>query len=751
MTKPPAAPVEDAPADVLPRLLLAPPWTVNESAEPVVLKGLKRPKQPTILTWQPGEREEWLEFPYNEEKRGRWVPQLTRQPDDTDWEALAESFLSGRALSEYDDKAQQLKVIELLMQGPEEYGRELLDDERYSAHFERLWVAKGLAARYEMAALPMLKRLAKRKLGDIAQLLPFRDAEIAQLVLKEWDNHYRGDDARAWFDRHGPDGVALIIPDVVRRPGPKREVAEQALRMVAQKHGHDAVVAAVRVYGDEAADAIAKMRVEPLDLYPDPLPELAEDHDPARLPRILLRGRKQALPADATRHFLTMLSISEPGAPYAGVDTVVDLCDPESLAEFAWAVYKADQSYPRWASPWVEFTLVRLADDETVRRLAPVVMRWSRQRVWDGRGVTALDVFSAVGTDEALRLLHQLAQKAQDKERIRPWAEGRLKRAAEERGLTAEQLADRLVPGLGLDSGGGMTLDYGPRRFTVGFDEQLKPYVADEDGKRRKSLPKPGAKDDDVLAPAAYQRFGELKKEARTVAGDQIKRLEKAMVTARRWTPEEFRGIFLDHPLLWHIARRLVWTAEEEDGKTTTFRVAEDRTLADADDDVFTVSATARIGLPHPLLLGDELAAWSELFADYEILQPFPQLGRVTHGLAEGEGDDGRLRRFEGRDVHFGTVLGLTRRGWTLGEKETGGYQRFVSLKLSEERSVVVDLDPGIRVLTPDEHPVQRIEQVGLFAARYSRAAHPFGGLDPVTLSETLADLATLTEITEPR
>ncbi|MCQ0018518.1 DUF4132 domain-containing protein [Actinomadura madurae] len=60
-----------------------------------------------------------------------------------------------------------------------------------------------------------------------------------------------------------------------------------------------------------------------------------------------------------------------------------------------------------------------------------------------------------------------------------------------------------------------MTLDYGGRRFVVGFDEQLKPFVTDEDGKPRKSLPKPGVRDDETLAPAAYKRFADLKKEAR--------------------------------------------------------------------------------------------------------------------------------------------------------------------------------------------------------------------------------------------
>ena len=35
-------------------------------------------------------------------------------------------------------------------------------------------------------------------------------------------------------------------------------------------------------------------------------------------------------------------------------------------------------------------------------------------------------------------------------------------------------------------------IDYSPRQFTVGFDEQLKPYVPDSDGNRREdSTPRP--------------------------------------------------------------------------------------------------------------------------------------------------------------------------------------------------------------------------------------------------------------------
>src|SRR5690606_22716523 len=117
-----------------------------------------------------------------------------------------------------------------------------------------------------------------------------------------------------------------------------------------------------------------------------------------------------------------------------------------------------------------------------------------------------------------------------------------------------------------LEADGRTVLDYGRRRFVVGFDEQLRPYVADEDGTRRKDLPKPGATDDQTLAPAAYHRFAALKKDVRTVARDQIRRLEQAMVMQRRWTADEFRALFVAHPLLWHLVRRLVWGVYDTDG-----------------------------------------------------------------------------------------------------------------------------------------------------------------------------------------
>jgi hypothetical protein len=311
------------------------------------------------------------------------------------------------------------------------------------------------------------------------------------------------------------------------------------------------------------------------------------------------------------------------------------------------------------------------------------------------------------------------------------------------------------VPDFGLDAEGGMWLDYGPRRFRVGFDEQLKPFVADEAGGRRKDLPPPNAKDDPELAPAARKQFSALKKDVRTIAAEVIRRLETAMVTGRDWSAEEFRDLLLGHPLVWHITRRLVWLCGADssaDGAATAFRIAEDRTLATVDDEEFTLPEDARVRLAHPLHLADDLAAWAELFADYEILQPFEQLGRPVYALTEQERAERRLTRFEGVKVPVGKVLGLVSRGWQRGTPMDAGVENNISRKVDENLHLIVDLEPGIAVGYINELGDQTLREVYLGAGQddYWRWGNgdtgaPLGTLDPITASELLRDLTRLT------
>jgi hypothetical protein len=251
------------------------------------------------------------------------------------------------------------------------------------------------------------------------------------------------------------------------------------------------------------------------------------------------------------------------------------------------------------------------------------------------------------------------------------------------------------------------------------------------------------------MAAAARKHFSGLRKDVRTVAGDLIRRLEAAMVARRTWTTAEFGDLFTGHPLTRHVARRLVWVAEA-DGARTTFRLTEDRVLGGVEDEILTLPDSASIHLAHPLELAGELGAWSEVFADHEILQPFPQLGRLVHILTDEERAGPRLTRFEGLTVPTGRLLEIQRRGWARGEPQDAGIEQWLSREVGPGCFLVLDLEPGIAAGRVEEFSEQTLRTVRLGGCpgghRPSRSPAPrFADLDPVTASEILADLTQLT------
>ncbi|MFC5748249.1 DUF4132 domain-containing protein [Actinomadura rugatobispora] len=718
----------------LPPLLSDPPWTrPRAKTGPVVIQHLPSPGHRAVA-WEPGEREAWLaETPF------LWA-------DTLDHEERAAQFAAG-TLAPHQQPV-------LFVRGPEDLARPLLAGWEPPDVWEPSAWMRVVVARFEAdAAGAALLAARHNPAGAAGILLPLLSDEIVR-TMADWLARLKdaGRTARAWFTRHGLAAVPALLPDALGKAGAARRAAEAALRMLAARHGAEPIFEAARVHGGEAAAAIeAMLAADPLDNLPGKIPA-ADWADPRVLPQILLRDRAHALPDGATGHVLTMLAMSKPGDAYAGVHAVRELCDPDSLAEFGWALFRWWETCgARSKDGWALTQLALTGDDETVRRLTPVI------RAWPGEGghskaVTGLDVLAAIGTDTALMHLHAIAQRVKFKA-LKRRAQEKIGEVAAGLELTPDQLADRLVPDFGLDASGTLTLDYGPRRFTVGFDEQLRPTITDEDGKARRALPKPGAKDDPELAPAAHKRFSALKKDVRTVAADLVTRLETAMVTRRRWPLGEFRDLLAGHPLVRHLVGRLVWLAEH-DGRVIAFRVAEDGTYADAADDTLALPDRALIGIAHPLDLGGTVPAWSELLADYEILQPFRQLARTVHTLTGAEREAGHLERFAGLKVPARVLLGLTGRGWDRGAPQDAGVECWISRRVGPGRHVVIDLDPGLPVGDPDGMGDQTIDGVGLrarpesayFRIRDGDAPLRFGDLHPVTASEILADLHTLLE-----
>jgi len=323
-------------------------------------------------------------------------------------------------------------------------------------------------------------------------------------------------------------------------------------------------------------------------------------------------------------------------------------------------------------------------------------------------------------------------------------AKEKIAAVAEARGFTTAELSDRLVPDLGLDERGTLALDFGPRQFFIGFDETLKPFVKDAQGVRLKDLPKPIRTDDAALSAAATDRFKQLKKDAKAIASLQVTRLEMSMVDRRRWTATDFRLFFLEHPLMRHLAARLVWGVYDAgDGLTGAFRIAEDWTLADADDAQFELPADARVGLVHVIEMPVALqAAFGQILADYEILQPFKQLGRETYALTPQEQAAAKIDRYAAKTIATGSVMGLVNRGWERGDAQDGGWVGWFSKRVGDGLEVHMELDPGTVVGDVSYEPKQRIPHLVLRKAGSwdNDGLRTFASLHPILASEVLRD-----------
>ena len=588
----------------------------------------------------------------------------------------------------------------------------------------------------------------------------FAATELAPAVARAFNKlKTLRQDARIWLLKYPEHAITGLLPAALGKTDEAQDNARAALRMLTE-NGHQPLLQEIarRYNQPEVTDAVnALLALDPLDNHPTKIPTLPTFYQPSLWTRPLLKANAQSLPDSALLHLGEMLRFPQEEALYPGLLQVKDACTTDSLAEFAWDLFTAWQTAgaPSKES-WAFTALGVLGNDDTARKLTPLIRAWPGESQHK-RATVGLDILAAIGSDIALMQLNGIAQKLKFKA-LQERAKEKIADIAESRELTVAELEDRLAPDLGLDDNGSLLLDFGPRQFTVSFDETLKPFVRDASGSRLKDLPKPNKSDDESQANNAVNRYKLLKKDARTVAAQQVARLESAMCLRRRWSPENFQLFLVEHPLVRHLTRRLIWGVySAENQLLACFRVAEDNSYSTADDDLFTLpEGDISIGIPHVLEISPtDAAAFGQLFADYELLPPFRQLDRNSYALTEAERNASELTRWAGRKCPSGRVMGLANKGWMRGEPQDGGWIGWM-IKPLGRRSLIMEIDEGFAVgMSPAELSAEQLlSKLWLWEGKAesygwgsnSTQEAQFSVLDAITASELINDIEALFE-----
>lgn len=254
------------------------------------------------------------------------------------------------------------------------------------------------------------------------------------------------------------------------------------------------------------------------------------------------------------------------------------------------------------------------ADDRIVDLLANAVFAWGK--IKKQRAVVAVEQLGALNTLYALARVNEAINSRKVKEMVSEAATRVIALAAKNRGISVVELQDEFTPDFGLSK--GIQLNIGTASYEVVLQGDLTLRLKDKNGKLSKSLP---ATKDAALKEfweAANSQFKTLTGALKNIVKQQAPRMQAAFIAGKTWPFERWQRLFLHHPLLRVMGQSLIWKTQEEQPRS--FRIAEDYSLLDVEDNVIALPTTALICLWHPVnVTTAEVDAWKTNLADYEL------------------------------------------------------------------------------------------------------------------------------------
>ena len=753
----PPTPEQLADDAMLPGVLLAPPWKQKKKRQtkPATFTALTSPQLETTLS---------IPEDIERDLRRRYSYVLSREDEDLDEqdERLEKSIMSyvnqPNAYSWYISR----QSYNLMLMRQESSMRAVWDKvprdfwRLESGDHENLLI--GLI-RHGDAILDIVLELGRRRIqAGVPALQYAKSVEIARLMSEGFarTKSIRGV-ARDWIDANPIYTLLAITPLAFGKEKKPRNYAEKTLAHLSQTQDHEALLDAAREHFDEDVVAALKdvLERDPLDLLPKKLPKLPTWLTPRALPALVFeQDTAKRLSDTQVMDVLQMLAFFDPENRYPGIDQLLEVFTERSLDEFSLAVCELWLTMDGSSkSSWALHAVGALGHDEAVRKLTPKIRKWPGESAAK-RAQWGLDVLASIGTDVALMNVYNISQKIKYKS-LKAHAAKLVDQVAEERGLTRIELGDRLVPDFDLDRRGRITLDYGARTFEISFDEQLQPIIRNEAGKVVKSLPKPGKSDDAELAKASKSFFSGMKKDLKTVAKQQLQRLEGALVQQRKWGSGDFVAFLVEHPLMINLTHRLLWGCWSAGELVATFRVDQDHSFLDQEDEPVDITGH-EIGLIHPAYMSDEaIRAWQTVIADYEIIQPFDQLGRLFLD------QEAAFKKLEEEVIGASLpapklVFGLEKFGWERGPAEDGGAFYYHTKELADGTNKLIIAYEGCVAMGWIEEDEQ-LEVEALYVAedyrwssgRETTLADNLDNLNAITLSEVTQELASITASTK--
>jgi hypothetical protein len=466
--------------------------------------------------------------------------------------------------------------------------------------------------------------------------------------------------------------------------------------------------------------------------------------DEAMLPPLYFQSGRQ-LTADELRLVLYRMSLVKGMRTDAEIKPVLQLIDKERSGEFAKAVYKAFEE--KKFDVKYKFLLLLAAvfgNDDMVNKFCSTINKWieTSRKVMCEYGIEAL---ALQGSNKALRWIEWYSRKFRNKKAyISETAEKALTAAAEELEITIHELGDRIVPDFGFE---GLFKHFAVNgeEYRAFVDSNFKLAYFNEDNKKLKSIPVTADKE-------LVDEFKTIAKEVRDVVKAQSGRLEHYLVIQRKWAFEEWQQFFLNNPIMFIYATKLLWGVYDKENKLVScFLCQEDTTLVDKEGNEIEAPEGYSIGIIHPIsLTAEDLQAWKRQFFDLSIEPVFPQLERPVYVVAGEDNAKRVVQTFIGVRADSGSVKNtLDKYGWRKGIGDSGYIDSFhyadragkIEAELQVEGVLVYGFDDEATLgqLTFVDTTLKRNYKAGVTNTDMDEQLIQLGKLSPIFFSEVVA------------
>ena len=137
--------------------------------------------------------------------------------------------------------------------------------------------------------------------------------------------------------------------------------------------------------------------------------------------------------------------------------------------------------------------------------------------------------------------------------------------------------------------------------------------------------------------PDELKTLKRAEKEINSLIPAQRDRIERLLLRERSWSMADFRGRFLDHPLVGTLARRLLWRFAEGD-RSSDGIWHDGQIVNEADQALDWLSEQTKVTIWHPVFCpAKQVQRWRDWLETNQVRQPFKQAHREIYILTDAE------------------------------------------------------------------------------------------------------------------